>query len=243
VSTPHDARWDDAAGAYLLHAMPADEATAFEAHLDGCERCRAEVDDLRVAADALPASPMQFEPPPELKDRIMAVVNAEAELLHAAGARADRPAATAAVAPERPGRRRRWSLRPGFALAGAVAVLALGTVLGLVIGGGDGTRTIDVPTVPAGAQAQLIVRDDGHSTLVTDGMPAPGRGRVYQVWLLRGEQAPEPTDALFSVRPDGSASVDVPGDLDGVDQVLVTSEPAGGSDAPSREPVLAVTPA
>jgi hypothetical protein len=238
MTTAHDDRWDDAVGAYLLHAMPPEEAAAFEAHLEACPSCRAEADHLQVAADALPSSPIQFEPPPELKARIMAVVNAEAELLAAAGARADVPAG-------RPAPRRHrgwWSLRPGLALAGAVAVLAFGTVVGLVLGGGDGSRTIDVPTVPPGAQAQLIVRED-HSTLVTKGMPSPGPNRVYQVWLLRGNQAPEPTNALFSVRSDGTASVDVPGDLDEIDQVLVTSEPEGGSQTPTRDPVLAVTPA
>ncbi|MEA2293327.1 MAG: putative zinc-finger, partial [Solirubrobacteraceae bacterium] len=52
----HDERWTDAAAVYLLHAMPDAEAAAFEAHLETCAACRAEVDDLRVAADALPAS-------------------------------------------------------------------------------------------------------------------------------------------------------------------------------------------
>jgi hypothetical protein len=61
------------------------------------------------------------------------------------------------------------------------------------------------------------------------------------VWLLRpGAKAPEPTPALFGVSTDGSAAVAVPGNLDGVKQVLVTHEPLGGSRAPTRAPILSV---
>ena len=41
-------------GAYVLGALPEDEREAFEAHLASCPACRAEVDELRRAADALP---------------------------------------------------------------------------------------------------------------------------------------------------------------------------------------------
>ena len=47
------------------------------------------------------------------------------------------------------------------------------------------------------------------------------------MWVDRGGDAPEPTSALFSTRRDGSASVDVPGSLDGVRAVMVTDEPHG----------------
>ncbi len=58
------------------------------------------------------------------------------------------------------------------------------------------------------------------------------------MWLKRpGRAAPEPTNALFDVR-DGTATVDVPGGVKGVDQVLVTAEPNGGSAAPTRPPVV-----
>ena len=250
MTPDHDPRWMDAAAPYLLHAMPEEEARAFEDHLAGCAACRAEVEQLRVAADALPASPVQYAPPPELKGRIMAIVNAEAQLLRAAGSRADEPAG------EPPPRRRRlavlrpdwWSVRPALGVAGAVLVLALGALGGLIAGGafdGSGSsRTVVAQTAPPGSEVRLIVRGSGHSTLTAQGLPAPGRGRVYQVWLLaRGSKAPKPTNALFGVSTDGSASVDVPGSLKDVGAVLVTSEPEGGSRVPTRQPILSVTPA
>jgi hypothetical protein len=87
--------------------------------------------------------------------------------------------------------------------------------------------------------ASAVVRvTDGHARLEVRGMRNPPRGRVYQVWLKRGSGAPEPTDALFTVRG-GHGQVDVPGSIKGVDQILVTSEPPGGSAAPTSKPVIA----
>lgn len=232
--------WTDAVGAYLLEAMPDDERQHFERHLESCTVCRAEVESLRVASNALPASVAQLTPPPELRDRIMAVVEAEAELLASASGRdADRP--------ER--RRRRFSLpslRPPTALAGVVGVLALGIVVGGQLGdSGPSTETIQAQVNPARAQgAQVkLVRTGGQARLEVRGMPAPPQGRVYQVWLKReGRKAPVPTSALWVPRTDGSASVDVPGSLKDVEAVLVTGEPLGGSDAPTQLPPAITAP-
>jgi hypothetical protein len=240
----HD-RWADAAGAYLLHALEEDEKARYEAHLESCHVCRDEVEYLRVASDALPASVEQFAAPPELKDRIMTVVNREAELLRAAGPEADRPPAAAPAAD----RRRWWQVVPREALAlGATLLLIAGGITGWSLrdGGAEGpavARTVPAEVLVADGTASLIVRDE-HSTLVTKKLPRPGKGRVYQVWLKRkGVTAPEPTDALFNVRHDGSASVDVPGSMKGVEAVLVTTEPEGGSQEPTSDAVIKAVPA
>jgi anti-sigma-K factor RskA len=242
----HD-RWADAAGAYLLHALEEDEKSRYEAHLERCHLCQDEIEFLRVASDALPASVEQFAAPPELKDRIMTIVNREAELLRAAGPEADRPPLPAPA----PGHGRRWwQLVPRSALAlGATVLLIAGGVTGWTMrdGGVDEApvvaRTVPADVLVADGTASLIVRED-HSTLVTKKMPRPGNDRVYQVWLQRkGVAKPEPTNALFTVRHDGSASVDVPGSLDDVEAVLVTAEPEGGSQAPTSKPVIKAVPA
>ena len=92
-------------------------------------------------------------------------------------------------------------------------------------------------TEPRGADVRLEIGDDG-ATLVARDMPAPPAGRIYQVWIKRPGEDPQPTSVLWSVRGDGSAEVAVPGSLDGVEAVLVTDEPPGGSDVPSKPPVI-----
>jgi anti-sigma-K factor RskA len=237
--TDHD-RWQDSAAAYLLGALPEDEREGYEAHLAGCAVCREEVEQLAPAAEALPASVEPIAPPPELKSRIMAEVEREAVLLAAAGPGADEPAG------RRRRRRFRWTL-PRLTLApvaAAAAVLIVGVAIGFGIAGlGDGGRTVtaqvDAARAP-GAGAQIEV-EDGAATLTAHGLPAPPSGRVYQVWLKRPGRPPEPTPALFSPSRDGTATATVPGSLDGIDQVLVTDEPMGGSRMPTREPLIAAT--
>ena len=242
MTDPHREEWADAVGAYLLEALPDDERAALEEHLAGCASCKEDVDFLRVASDALPASVNQLRPPPELKSRIMAVVNAEAELLAAAsGPRADLPE----PAPGR-GWLRGLALRPGFALAATCLLLVVGGVTGALVAGegGDSTRTVvaEVERARSEKATGRLVVHDSDSKLEVAGFPAPPEGRVYQVWLKRpGVTDPEPTSALFVPRSDGSGSVSVPGTLEGVEQVLVTDEPEGGSDAPTREPILSAT--
>lgn len=233
---PDHERWNEDVGAYLLGALPPEEHDGFESHLAGCAVCRRDVEELKVASDALPVSVPLIRPPAALKDRIMAVVHSDAELLAAAGERADRPEPAARA----PRRERRpfaaWFLRPGVALA-CVLVLVAGVGLAAVLSGGQDTRTVVASTQAPGADVRLEIRDD-HSTLVARHMPAPPSGRIYQVWLKRPGRDPEPTSVLWSTREDGSAEVAVPGSLDGVEAVLVTDEPEGGSPQPTKPPVI-----
>jgi anti-sigma factor RsiW len=236
MSTPardHD-QWADSLGAWLLGALPEDEAAGFKRHLEACAVCREDARSLQVAADALPASVEPRTPPPALKSRILAVVESEAELLHAAAPESDRP------------RRRRsrfaWlAPRPALAWGLAALLLLAGAGAGLLgreaLDGGTKTYTAQVE---GGARATVEVTD-GRARLVAAGLPAPPAGRVYQVWLDKGGAAPEPTDALFSTRTDGAAAVDVPGSLDGVRRVMVTDEPTGGSQKPTGKLLLSAS--
>jgi anti-sigma-K factor RskA len=229
-----DCRFRDDAGPWVLGALDEADAAAFAAHLEACAGCRREVAELQVVADVLPMAAPQVVPPPELKGRIMSVVNAEAELLAATGPEADRvPAKRDREHAGRFG----WlgRLRPLPAAVLASAVLAVGVVGGvLATSGGDGATTTIKGTAPSGAQVALVVNGNGkHGQLKFHNMSAPPSGRVYQVWLVTGKGNPRPTHALFSVPADGTASVDIPDSLEGTDQVLVSDEPPGGSPRPT----------
>jgi len=218
-------RWRDASGAYLLGALDDAERAAYEAHLVACAECREEVDELRPAAEALPMASPPMLPPPALKDRIMAVVEGEAELLQATGPESDRPH-----------RRRSWfgglSWRPALALG--LAALAIGFLGSQALQSGGPEKI--TAQVQSGGQATLEVQD-GQGRLVASHLPDPPNGRVYQVWLDKGGKTPEPTNVLFTTSNDGSATADVPS-LDGVKRVMVTDEPSGGSRTPTGKLLL-----
>jgi anti-sigma-K factor RskA len=217
--TNHD-RWADSAGAYVLGAMTPRERTDFETHLATCPACQQDVDELRPAAEALPMASPPMVPPAALKDRIMAEVEREAELLAQAGPAADRPA--------RERRRFRFSLA-GWQLAPvAAALLIVGALAGFALRGGDSTQTFS-----AGPNAKVQVHGE-NMTFVAQNMDAPPEGRVYEMWVVpKGESAPKPTNVLFVPRGDGSAEAAIPGQASDIAKVLVSDEPPGGSETPT----------
>ncbi len=220
------------AGAYVLGALEEHEVEPFREHLVACATCREEVTQLQSATDSLAIAVPHMQPSADLRARLMTVVRGEAELLRAAGQEADRPV--------RPRSRLRWRVLPTLA---ATAALAAGVVIGalaLNTGSPQQTQVIQAEVLPpAGHQARAALHKVGsHVALQVSGMPSPGLGRIYEVWLQRGSRPPEPTDALFSVTDQGDGTVNVPGSLKDVSKMMVTEEPAGGSLKPTRSPVI-----
>ena len=221
-------------GAYLLGALTDLERQAFERHMAHCAECRDEIEQLRPAADALPRSVEQVEPPPSLKDSLMAVVEREAR---------EAAPAEAPAAPRRSFRERfrMPAIRPAFALAAVLLGLAAG--FGVAQLGGDESRTVvatvDQSRVPQ-ASGSLQVEGDGENGAIlrVQGMPKLNEGQVYQAWVQRdGSIIPQPT---FEVEPDGGGAAAVPQDLTGAQAVLVTREARGGARAPTERPILSV---
>jgi Anti-sigma-K factor rskA len=96
------------------------------------------------------------------------------------------------------------------------------------------------PRAPRAARASLL-GSARHAELVVSNMPEPPIGEIYELWLIRSGDVPaQPTDALFTVTSAGDGSVAVPGDVRGVREVMVTSEPLGGSSSPTSAAVLRV---
>ncbi|MDX6727866.1 MAG: hypothetical protein QOK49_2671 [Baekduia sp.] len=226
----------DDAGPWVLGALDDDEAAAFATHLESCQACRDAVAQVQPVADVLPMAAPQVVPPQALKDRIMAVVESEAQLLRAAGPEADRPPPRATEPSGRPSWRRR--LRPMPAAVLATALLALGVAAGVLLSAGGGSTTTRPGFGPTGAEVALRVSNGSHGELDLQHMPAPPPGRVYQVWLVTGRHQPRPTHTLFTVPSDGRARVDILESLKGTDKVLVTAEPSGGSSRPTSAPVV-----
>lgn len=216
------------AAPYVLGALEQEDFEAFQSHLATCAVCREEVAALQLVADALPAAAPQLSAPSELKSRIMATVRSDAGWQR-----------SPMVEGARSKPRRAWPAalgwRPAAALAAVAATVAI-VAITLAPGGGETTRTIRAQVVTPNAFASLRV-SGGHAELNVQGLPQTPADRVYEVWIKRAG-APKPTNALFTVTAAGKATVGVPGDVKGVKQVLVTSEPLGGSRVPTRAPVI-----
>jgi anti-sigma-K factor RskA len=207
--TDHAGHRDDV-GAYLLGALNDLERQAFERHLRGCDECQEELARLRPAAEALPGSVKQIEPPPGLKRRLMAEIE-----------------------PQRRGVPNRSLLAVAAAL-----VIALAVAFGVTQLGGDDTRTVTatVADVMPRAGGQLDI-DGDRATLHLHDMPDLGRARVYQVWLQHGmRMVPART---FEVGRSGAGTVRLP-DVRNTDGVFVTREDRGGARVPSEDPIVSV---
>jgi anti-sigma-K factor RskA len=235
-------RYQHDIGAYLLGALSDRERQAFERHVAGCGECQEELERLRPAADALPGSVEQFQPPPRLKASLMEVVEREARAEQPA--RRPRLRLTRRGAPGRPAVRTRLTppaVRRRFARPAVVAAVAL---IGLVVGfavaqlGGDETRTVAATVDRAMPQAGGSLRiDDDRATLRLHDMPDLGGARVYQVWLQHGDQlVPART---FEVGQSGAGRVELR-DIRDADGVYVTREARGGAQVPSEDPIVSV---
>jgi anti-sigma-K factor RskA len=231
----------DDVGAWVLGALDEPEAARFAAELERSDALRDEVARLQPVADVLAMGAVQLDAPPEIRDRLMATVAAEAQLRRAAeGETAPAPAPRRAAP-----RERRWfGLRAGWAagLAGAAAVvIAVGAVA--VFGGGadSSVKTATVPVqAPVGTSGVLVVKGDQGGDMALAGLKAAGAGRTYEAWIVpKGAKAPV-RSTLFQTK-NGDVTVHLPHPLNSDDQVLVTNEPAGGSDSPTTKPFISAT--
>lgn len=215
---------DDAA-AYVLGSLEQDEAARFTEHLKTCAACREDVAALGQVVNVLPIAATQHPVPRRLRRRVLRAVREDANGSSASA-----------------GLRHRWSLlgdraRRSLLVAGAAAAIALAVIGGLELSSGQGTKVIraEVTGISGSAQVRL---SGGRAELVVRHMSPPPQGKIYQVWLKRARGAPLPTSVLFSVTSSGSGDVGLPGDVRRFSEVLVTPEPAGGSQVPTHTPVI-----
>ena len=248
-------RFEDLRDAYVLGALPEDDRRSFEDYLADHPERQTEIDELGAVAGLLAFSPQEQEPAPELRSRLMEVVEAEAE----------------------PRRRRR---RSTFARVGdyfSLRSLALGAAALLMIGllswnvllqgevqdlqgqvedareqqqelqaqvedGRDQRQVQESQTIELegswadqGANAEVAYIHKNQIILVAKNMPSVPENRTCQIWVIKGD-VPQPS-ALF--QPDGNmTATPITNSITKGDVIAVTVEPAGGSEKPTSEPVL-----
>ncbi|MDX6624995.1 MAG: hypothetical protein QOE75_2927 [Solirubrobacterales bacterium] len=224
--------WFDQLAAYALGALEPGEASEVEAHLADCDRCQAHLRWLEPALQVLPESVERIEPPKSLRDRLMAEVRADAKQ-------------TRASEPEAEGSRRwlSWlgSGSYGWKPAAAVAMVALLVVafVGYEVGsndsGGGPPPVVLTQEEASGIKVKMISDDEGGSLKLENVKQLPD-DRVLEAWVQR-EGEVEAVPALFVPDHEGKASTVIE-DMDGVEAVMVTREPEGGSETPTSDPIV-----
>lgn len=233
---------------YAIGALPEDEMPVIRDHILTCEECMQEADAFAAAVPALALTVEPMELPTGFADAVLAKV------------RDQQPAVEPARA------RRSWSLFPRLAFGGVAIVAAIlagafldargdaqqakrdlialeqrvernEDALAAFVRHDDGWRLEGT----TGAVGRMVPTRDG-ATFAVAGLPAPPQGHVYQLWLLRGacgEQPCAPTSAgVFDV-DDGLVVVPVDRSIRNFAGAAVTLEPAGGSEQPTTDPLLA----
>ncbi|MFD3934335.1 anti-sigma factor domain-containing protein [Streptomyces sp. NPDC058611] len=245
ASDPHAAL-----GAYLLHALPPDEESAFANHLAGCDSCRRELTALMPVLVRLCATE-GIAPPPGLRERVLEQIAGTAQEPGRPAHRAD-PAAG-----PRPGRRGgssaplRWALAACLAAAAAFGGIAVwqhqeasqartelrragpAAQLAEVLAAPD--AVIGTADFGDGATGCVVVsRAESRAAFMASGLPELTSDQVYELWY---DDAGTPRSA-GTLNGRGNWHIKL---LDGpVEQATalgITVEPAGGSAQPTGSPI------
>jgi anti-sigma-K factor RskA len=231
MTNEHDNRWSDDVAAYALGSLEGGEARALETHMESCERCRSELAWLIPAVQLLPESAERVQPPPSLRESLMAEVRTDAKQAQAESGPVDSGS---------------WldrihvgslSWRPLAGLAAlALAVVAIGGYeIGISDSGGGGEAMKVSAKQASGVFAEVVSDGEDGTVRLTNVEDLPDN-RVLEAWVER-EGEIEAVPALFVPDHEGRASTTIE-DMDGVETVMVTHEPEGGSEAPTSDPIV-----
>jgi anti-sigma-K factor RskA len=178
------------AAAYLLDELDGTQRSELEGRLAADPELQQEIESMRPLVSQLAALPEAAWPaPPE-------------------------PAAEVAASKSRV-TGRRWTVRPGAAIASLLVVAAIGLGLGVLLdGGGGGEETapaiVLTPLRPtAGEQATVAMPRAGEMVFRAEGLAPLQAGQYYELWLMSDPTRTVPV-ASFQASADGSALVRVP---------------------------------
>ncbi|GAA1810122.1 anti-sigma factor [Agromyces neolithicus] len=228
------------AAAHALDALDAEERAAFEAAAAASPQLRAEADSYAESAAVLGALAEPVEPPPGLKQRLVAQLD---------GLPQQQPASRALAHA-----RRRWFERPGAILGAAAAAIILiaGVVIGVGWPGPNGWGAqLEMAAIAAAPDARsqthevagggeitlVSSAERGRSGVVVSGLPELAADQTYELWYLDDSGAA--SAGTFDVSGDETRRVLEGEFIPGV-AVGVTVEPAGGSPQPTTEPIVVI---
>lgn len=86
-----------------------------------------------------------------------------------------------------------------------------------------------------------VVRKGQRAYLALNALPAPPKGKVYEVWTGRTGSVRLAPSVTFVPDNGGVAVVQIPGEASTFSRIEVTAEPEGGSKEPTGTPLFDVT--
>jgi hypothetical protein len=238
-------------GAYALDALDQGaESERFARHLDRCPSCASEVRGFAEVATAL-ALAATTEPPPELRDRVLAAAALTRQLP---------PEVTSRARSHRARGRARIRVPWVPWLSGVVATAAI--VVAVLFGFAQAhtdqelnqaraqnqaiALVLSAPQVKLlthattkGGVATVVLAADRHEMVVTtNGLPALPAGKVYQLWLI-GTTKTVSAGLLPAATSGQTGPVLASGVVQG-DMLGLTVEPAPGTAKPTTTPILSL---
>lgn len=216
MTQPHDDAMLELAAARAIGALDTDEAAIVDRHMTQCAECREEFARASAAAAAL-ASSVSTPAPAAVRDRV----------LHSAvSVRRIRP----------------WHEHPAFGAGLIAAAIIIVSGAWLVNHRWTSERRwaatcASVATPTCGGE---VIETAGLFRLTSRGLPDLPAGKVYQVWIIHGNNPPIP-EPTFTTNERGEGASDIPSFPAAGDVIAVTVEPEGGSKAPTSKPVLVST--
>jgi len=248
-----DENRQDLAAEYALDALDPESARAFEKLLAGDAELKALTDQLRETAASLAHGAPRQLPPPELRERVLSRIRAEAET-------ATEPAVgPASPAPPRSAGGGRsilpWALAAGFAITTVALWMERDQMRKEVAALEQDARelrdrvvlsNVRIATlsaqVDAYAKASAVVVWDPEKqrgVLKLANLPPPESGKDYQLWVIGQKHAPV-SAGVVAVSAEGGARVSFkPGQPIKADQFAISVEPTGGVPEPTGPIVLA----
>jgi Anti-sigma-K factor rskA/Putative zinc-finger len=239
----HDKRLEEAV-AFALGSLDPEQVDDFKAHLEGCKRCQEELRWLAPAVRALPEAVEPRTPPPALKDRLMAEVREDAEAEQRrvkAEERRERAAAGGGFGEWLRGLHLgglTWKPLAGLAVVIVIVAGGIGFAVGTGGGGSDHTHTWKLEADANNGVGAEVVREGQKAEVRLTSVEQLPQGKVLEAWVEKEGQI-HAVPALFAPDHAGNASTTIE-NIEGVEKVMVTREPAGGSKQPTEEPFVAV---
>jgi anti-sigma-K factor RskA/putative zinc finger protein len=250
---PSCAEVADLVPAVALDAAEPSDRDKVDRHVRVCAACARQLDELRSTAALLGQAVPQAEPPPQLRERVLAV------------------AAQTADGPRPPGRQPLWR-RPVVGAWTAVAasvVISLGSLAwiatlehrvavldGEVSAARDRVARYDrmmqvlgshrlavrqlTPVVQTMQASGMVYLDpaSGSGMVTIHDLPQPPAGRAWQLWYLRGSDRFSGGMLWPDTGGNCAALVAVPPDVDSFEMIGVTEEPSDGSAWPTSPRVI-----